>query len=126
MSLLLDTHTLVWALAEPEKLPPRVADAITSPRNAVYASAVSTWELAIKAGLGRIELPVAGLERSIAAAGFDELPVTLSHTLRVRDLPNFHHDLFDRLLIAQALEEGLRLVSGDAALRPYPVRIFWA
>ena len=126
MNLLLDTHVLLWALAEPQRLPSRIADAIRSPRNKVYVSAVNTWELAIKAGLGRIELPFSGLQAVIEAAGFDELPVTIPQTLRLRDLPRHHRDPFDRLLVAQALEEGMSLVSADRALRAYPVKVLWA
>ncbi len=124
MRLLLDTHALLWALAEPEKLPPRVADALTSRRNTVYASAVNTWELAIKAGLGRVHLPFADLQATIEQAGFAELPVSIAHSLRVRDLPPLHHDPFDRLLVAQAIDESLTLVTGDPAIGPYPVQIF--
>ena len=126
MRLLLDTHALLWALAEPEKLPPRVADAISSQRNTVYVSAVNTWELAIKAGLGRVQLPFADLQATIEQAGFAELAVSIAHSLRVRDLPHLHRDPFDRLLVAQAIDESLTLVSGDAACASYPVQIFWA
>ena len=126
MRLLLDTHALLWALAEPEKLPPRAADALTSRRNTVYASAVNTWELAIKAGLGRVHLPFANLQATIEQAGFAELAVSIAHSLRVRDLPHHHRDPFDRLLVAQAIDESLTLVSGDAAIGSYSVQIFWA
>ncbi len=125
MNLLLDTHALLWALAEPQRLPTRIADAIRSPRNKVYVSAVSIWELAIKAGLGRIDLPFPDLEAAIAGADFSELPVTIPQTLRLRDLPRHHRDPFDRLLVAQALEEGMSLVSADRALRAYPVKVLW-
>ena len=126
MRLLLDTHALLWALGEPEKLPTRVADAITNPRNAVFVSAVNTWELAIKAGLGRIDLPFADIQGTIEQAGFAELSVTIAHTLRVRDLPQHHRDPFDRLLVAQAVDESLTLVSGDRTIRSYPVQTLWA
>ncbi len=126
MRLRLEPKALLWALAEPEKLPPRVADALTSRRNTVYASAVNTWELAIKAGLGRVHLPFADLQASIEQAGFAELAVSIAHSLRVRDLPPFHRDPFDRLLVAQAIDESLTLVSGDPACASYPVQILWA
>ena len=125
MRLLLDTHALLWALAKPEKLPARAADAITSPRNTVYVSAVNTWELAIKASLGRVRLPFADLPGTIERAGFAELAITIAHSLRVRDLPPHHRDPFDRLLVAQAVDEGLNLVSGDSAIRSYPVQTLW-
>lgn len=125
MNLLLDTHALLWALADPEKLPAAVAEAIVSPRNSVYVSAATTWELAVKAGLGRIEAPLADLERTLDEAGFAELPITIAHSLRVRDLPHHHRDPFDRLLVAQALDEGLTLITSDAVIRSYPVQTFW-
>ena len=126
MNLLLDTHALLWALAAPEKLPETVADALVSPRNAVFVSAVSTWELVIKAGLGRLELPFPDLASAIGRAGFVELSITVQHSLRVHDLPHHHRDPFDRLLVAQAQDEGMFLVSGDRAFRSYPVQTLWA
>ncbi|MFQ5954314.1 MAG: type II toxin-antitoxin system VapC family toxin [Kiloniellales bacterium] len=84
------------------------------------------WELAVKAGLGRIDLPFADLQSTIEQAGFAELTVTIAHTLRVRDLPQHHRDPFDRLLVAQAVDEALTLVSGDHAIRSYPVQTLWA
>ena len=126
MRLLLDTHALLWALADPDRLPPALAEAIRSRRNAVHVSAASTWELIIKAGLGRIELPRSELETVIAAAGLAELPVTIAHSVRLRDLPRHHRDPFDRILVAQALEEDLTLVSRDSAIRRYAVRTLWA
>lgn len=125
MNLLLDTHTLLWALSEPEKLPSRVKEAIASSGNAVYVSAVNTWELAVKAALGRVELPFADLERAIEDAGFAELAMTIAHSLRIRDLPRHHRDPFDRLLVAQAVHEALTLVTRDPAIRSYPVRTLW-
>ncbi len=83
----LEPQALLWARAEPEKLPPRVADALTSQRNTVYVSAVNTWELAIKAGLGRVHLPFADLQATIEQAGFAELAARIAHALRVGDLP---------------------------------------
>ena len=125
MNLLLDTHTLLWTLTDPERLPPRVVEAIASPRNAVYVSAVNTWELVIKAGLGRVDVPFSDLESAIGEAGFSELAVTIAHSLRLRELPHHHRDPFDRLLVAQALDEALILVTGDSAIRSYPVQTFW-
>ena len=125
MNLLLDTHALLWALADPDKLPRRVAEAVASPRNSVYVSAASTWELAIKAGLGRIALPFADLESMTRETGFAELAVTIAHTVRVRDLPHHHRDPFDRLLVAQAIEEALTIVTRDPLVRAYPIRTFW-
>ncbi len=125
MDLLLDTHVLLWALSDPSQLAPRVGAAIADPRNDVYVSAVNTWELVIKASLGRVDLPFAELSDVIEETGFTELPVTILHTLRVRDLPNHHRDPFDRLLVAQALAEEMTLVSADAVVQSYPVTVMW-
>ena len=125
MRLLLDTHVLLWIFLEPNRLPPRVAEAIRTPRNEVYVSAVSTWEIAIKAGLGRVEVPFEELETTLADTGVVELPVTIAHTLLVRDLPDHHRDPFDRLLVAQALAEAMTLVTHDHAIRDYAIPTMW-
>ena len=125
MRLLLDTHVLLWVFLEPNRLPPRVAEAIRTPRNEVYVSAVSTWEIAIKAGLGRVEVPFEELETTLADTGVVELPVTIAHTLLVRDLPDHHRDPFDRLLVAQALAEAMTLVTHDHAIRDYAIPTMW-
>ena len=91
----------------------------------MFASAASTWEIAIKATIGKIE---ADLDEVIAATvetGFEELPIRMVHTARVRDLPPFHRDPFDRLLVAQALEEGLKLVTRDPVFGDYRVPTIW-
>lgn len=125
MNLLLDTHAVLWAVAAPENLPPPVSDALVDRRNGVFVSAVNTWEMAIKAGLGRLDAPFGELPRIFEDAGFEELPVTVSHTLLVKDLPNHHRDPFDRLLLAQAMAEELTLVTRDSQLHAYGVPVFW-
>ena len=85
----------------------------------VYVSAASIWEIAIKAALGRIEADVPALTDAIAESGFAELPVRAQHAARVASLPLHHGDPFDRLLVAQALTEPLRLVTADAVLARY-------
>ena len=125
MRLLLDTHALVWFLIEPRKLPVSLAEILVDPAHDVRVSAVSTWEVAIKAGLGRLSLPLDRLERVIDETGFTPLPVTIAHSLAVRDLPRHHRDPFDRLLIAQARCERLTLVSRDTAIRRYPIDTLW-
>ena len=125
MNLLLDTHALLWAVSEPQRLAPRAAALIIDPGNSVYVSAVNTWEMVIKAGLGRLEAPFGELSRIFEATGFFELPVTIAHSLRVLELPALHRDPFDRLLVAQALEEGLTLVSRDSAVAAYGAPVVW-
>lgn len=126
MRLLLDTHVLLWSLTTPDRLPERVSAAIVDPRNTVFVSAVSTWEVAIKTSLGKLTASVQHILSAVARTGFDELPVRFAHTLGVSKLPHKHKDPFDRLLIAQALEEGLTLVTADRAIGGYRVPLLWA
>jgi PIN domain nuclease of toxin-antitoxin system len=119
--LLLDTHTLIWAVATPARLSPVARAAITDPRNAVFVSAATAWEIAIKHALGRLTFPVDRFDEEMAAAGFEQLPVRIGHGLAAGGLPRHHADPFDRMLIAQALIEGLTLVSDDAVFPAYAV-----
>jgi PIN domain nuclease of toxin-antitoxin system len=119
--LLVDTHVLLWAIAEPERIPPSCRDRLESPDNDVLFSAASIWELAIKLQVGRLKLPVALEEIAEAAArmGFEELPVTAAHAASVRRLPLHHRDPFDRLLVAQAIHEPARFLTVDQGLARY-------
>ncbi len=121
MRLLLDTHALIWWDAG-VGLEESVENAIRS-ADQVYVSAVSGWEIAIKASLGRLET-TRRVEDAVVDSGFEELPVRLRHARRSERLPWHHRDPFDRMLVAQALDEGLTLVSKDQALSAYEVRIF--
>lgn len=112
MRLLLDSHALLWALAEPEKLHARAAREISDPANAVFFSAVSVWELEIKRERGKLSLPDDWL-RAVKECGFLELAVTSEHVKRAAGLPWHHRDPFDRMLVAQSLCEDLRLVTRD-------------
>jgi PIN domain nuclease of toxin-antitoxin system len=123
--LLLDTHALLWALSNPRRLPARLTKVLRDPESDVYVSSVATWEIAIKSDLGRIDVDAAAVARAAREADFDELPVTISHTLRLLDLPDHHRDPFDRLLIAQALEERMTIVTHDPLIRRYPVSLLW-
>jgi PIN domain nuclease of toxin-antitoxin system len=123
--LLLDTHALLWALGSPDRLPARIAKALRDPSNSVYVSAASAWEIAIKASLGKLTADVDEIVGAIAEVGFDELSITLVHARRVRALPSHHRDPFDRMLVAQAIEEGLAIVTHDGALQAYPIPIEW-
>ncbi|MGH7720619.1 MAG: type II toxin-antitoxin system VapC family toxin [Gemmatimonadaceae bacterium] len=121
MRLLVDTHVLLWAVAEPDKLSSAHRERLESPDNDVLFSAASIWELAIKLQIGRLALPVAPEEIAGAAArmGFDELPVTAAHAASTRQLPLHHRDPFDRLLVAQAIHEPARFLTADAMLSRY-------
>lgn len=126
MRLVLDTHTLLWALLEEAKLGPRTRRALISPDSEVWVSAASAWEIALKYSLGRLSLkdaPERLLPDAMRRSGFQELAVTVEHALAVRALPRHHTDPFDRLLIAQAQIEGLTIVTADAAFESYHVAI---
>ena len=125
MRLLLDTHALIWALEAPERLPPRIQNLLHQPRVAVFVSPVSTWEIAIKVALRRLTAPLAEMPRALADAAFLELPVSISQTHELAQLPPLHRDPFDRLLIAQARTEGLTLVTRDRVIRRYPIATLW-
>ncbi|MEO6968014.1 MAG: type II toxin-antitoxin system VapC family toxin [Rhodanobacteraceae bacterium] len=122
MKLLLDTHLLLWAAAEPKKLPAAARRMIESPRNQPLFSAASLWEIAIKNQLGRKDLRVEPrtLRRGLLDNGYAELPVTGEHAVVTDTLPPLHKDPFDRLLVAQAQVEGVLLLTADAQVAQYP------
>jgi PIN domain nuclease of toxin-antitoxin system len=118
VKLLLDTHVVLWAMQD-SKLLSTVARKQMRAAEAVHVSAVSLWEIAIKASLGKLAVDSEALEEQLGNAGFQPLPITWQHTVQVRKLPTHHRDPFDRMLIAQAMSEPLRLLTHDAGLRAY-------
>jgi PIN domain nuclease of toxin-antitoxin system len=116
--LLLDTHVFLWAVAGSPLLKAATRELIAS-ADAVHVSAASIWEIAIKARLGKIDADPDALAAAIAPTGFFELPVKAAHAAAVAQLPPLHNDPFDRLLVAQALAEPLRLLTADAVLAMY-------
>jgi PIN domain nuclease of toxin-antitoxin system len=118
MRLLLDTHIFLWAVAGSPLLKAAARRAIQS-ADQVYVSAASIWEVAIKARLGKIKADPEALVAAIEASGFVELPVRAAHAAGVARLPPHHQDPFDRLLVAQAIAEPLKLLTADAALARY-------
>ena len=126
MRLLLDTHCWLWSILEPMRLSPGVRDALRDRSNTVLVSAVTSWEVAIKYGLGRLPLPEPPgvfIPSRIRRDGFEPLVVTHKHALGVGRLPLIHRDPFDRLLISQALSEDAVLVTDDKAIRRYDVAV---
>jgi PIN domain nuclease of toxin-antitoxin system len=126
--LLLDTHAFLWWVSDDDALTPAARAAISDPANACLVSAASAWEIAIKVSIGK--LTVAGdvrrfLPEQLAANGFEQLPISVTHAARVADLPFHHRDPFDRLLAAQALEERLPILSADTVFRKYGVKRVW-
>ena len=127
-SLLLDTHALLWWLAEPEKLSMAAEAAIGDPAARVFVSAASGWELATKVRLGKLpgaEGLLQDLPSLLQTQGFQPLAVQLRHGVHAGGYPQAHRDPFDRLLAAQAELEGLQLVSLDPALASFPCRLLW-
>jgi PIN domain nuclease of toxin-antitoxin system len=120
---LLDTHVLLWWLADDRRLKLPERRVIADQDALVFVSAVAIWEIAIKRHLGRIEIDLETLERALEAGGMIELPVKWRHAKVTAALPPHHEDPFDRLLVAQAQSEGLTLVSYDKAFRDYEVAL---
>jgi len=126
MKVLLDTHTFLWAIADPDKLSSAARNIIASSDR--LWSVASIWEALIKVQLRKLPLPVpAGnyLVQRLTANGVTVLPIKLEHALRVESLGHHHRDPFDRMLIAQALEEGLPIVTADPVFSRYPVEVIW-
>lgn len=125
MKLLLDTHTLLWAVSKEEFLNEQARQEIASEINVVFVSIASLWEIRIKESLGKIILPP-DFYQGIGPSGFEILPITLAHLETLGRLPSHHRDPFDRMLIAQAQCEQLLLVSRDEEIRKYDVSLLQA
>lgn len=127
MKVLLDTHLILWAAGDPDRLSEDARQLLLDPATELYFSAASLWEVTIKRSLGRsdFEIDPRRLWRMLPANGYRELPVTGEHAITVEMLPLLHKDPFDRLLLAQAQVEGLTLLTVDRQLAEYgsPVRL---
>ncbi len=127
MKLLLDTHLLLWSAGLDHRLSRKAKALIHDPANELLFSAASLWEVAIKRSLGRTDFRAepSVLRRALLDHQYQELPVTADHAVRVADLPTLHKDPFDRLLVAQALVEGVTLLTTDKVVARYagPVRL---
>jgi PIN domain nuclease of toxin-antitoxin system len=127
--LLVDTHCWLWYLLAPEKLNPDAQSLLRSDEHEVFLSAASAWEIVIKHGLGKLRLPLPPAEYipdRVAALGHGTAPIELRHVLHLSQLPLHHRDPFDRVLVAQAQVDGLRLVTADRQLAAYAVELVWA
>jgi PIN domain nuclease of toxin-antitoxin system len=122
MKLLLDTHLLLWAAGQPNRLSAAARKLIGTPANELMFSAASIWEVAIKSGIGRkdFEADPRLLRRGLLDNGYTELPILSEHVVAVGDLPPIHKDPFDRLLVAQATAEGITLLTADSVVGQYP------
>lgn len=121
MRLMLDTQIALWALTGSDRLGARARGLIEDPANEIYVSTASVWEIAIKHAIGRGDMPVSGNRAAelFAQAGYRELPLAWRHAAAIDTLPAIHGDPFDRILVAQALTEPMRLLSRDAILATY-------
>ncbi len=121
MNLLLDTHVALWAITDSERLTGRARQLIQEPTAVIWVSVVSLWEIAIKHGLGRGDMPVSSQQALsyFKAAGYRILSLDAAHVLALQDLPAHHQDPFDRMLVAQALTEPMRLMTNDAMVARY-------
>ena len=126
MKLLLDTHLLLWAAGEPERLSEEVRGLLNAKENDLLFSAASLWEITIKSGLGRDDFQVDArlLRRGLLDNGYSELPISSAHAVAIDGLPLIHKDPFDRILIAQATFEGITLLTSDSRVMqcPGPIR----
>jgi PIN domain nuclease of toxin-antitoxin system len=122
MKLLLDTHLLLWAAGNPDRLPAAARRLLDDPQNEPIFSSASLWEVAIKHGLGRGDFRVDArlLRRGLLDNGYGELPITSEHAVALDSLPPIHKDPFDRILVAQSMVEGITLLTADPLVARYP------
>jgi PIN domain nuclease of toxin-antitoxin system len=128
MTLLLDTHAFLWFCQDDPQLSATAKTLIEDPANRKLVSIASCWEIAIKAGLGKLTLGEPSgtyIPAALSRTGFDLLPISLAHATAVESLPMHHRDPFDRLLVAQALVEAVPIISADVAFDPYGVQRLW-
>lgn len=126
MKVLLDTHVFVWAIAYPERLSPRAKKVIENSQNEVLLSVASVWEMTIKLSLGKLTIPAPAIpfvQKQLVAQRIGMLAIQLSHLERLEKLPLYHRDPFDRLLVAQCVEEDASLITVDDKLQLYPVKV---
>ncbi|MGH2595093.1 MAG: type II toxin-antitoxin system VapC family toxin [Actinomycetota bacterium] len=128
MRVLLDTHAFLWWISDDEQLTAGARETIGAADNQVFVSVASVWEIVTKSRLGRLPLPEP-VGRFVATHleqnAFQPLPIAMRHAFELETLPDLHRDPFDRMLVAQALAEEMPLVSGDDAVRAYPLTTIW-
>jgi len=125
MKLLLDTHLLLWAAQDVQRLPPAARQLMGDPGNELLFSVASIWEIVIKRGLGRDDFTVDPrlLRRGLLDNGYVELAISSAHVIALDTLPALHKDPFDRILVAQAMAEGITLLTADAEVARYPAPV---
>ena len=125
MKLLLDTHLLLWAAGNPDRLPAAARRLLDDLQNELIFSSASLWEVAIKHGLGRGDFRVDArlLRRGLLDNGYGELPITSEHAVALDSLPSIHKDPFHRILVAQSMVEGITLLTADPLVAQYPAPV---
>jgi len=125
MNLLLDTHALLWWLADDPSLPATARSFVADTHNLVFLSAAVVWEIRIKQALGKLDIPV-DFHEALSREPFTELPISVEHAHAIADLPMHHRDPFDRILVAQAKVEGMTIVTRDPVFKKYGVDVIFS
>ena len=128
MRILLDTHAFLWWISDAPQLSQKARQIIGNGENALFLSAASGWELAIKTRLGKLKLPAditSFIAEQLSVNAITPLPIQMKHALHLNSLPDFHRDPFDRMIVAQAQVEGLPVLTADPQLAGYSVQIIW-
>lgn len=128
MNYLLDTTVFVWSLKEPERLSKKAFEVLEDSTHEAFLSAVSSWEIVIKAAIGKLRLPKEAAQfiaEALTRFSIQPLSITHAHSFAVGELASHHRDPFDRMLVAQARSEKMVLMTTDAAIQKYPVEILW-
>ncbi len=128
MKYILDTLTFLLWISNSAKLPPKVAEAIKSPGNAVFLSISSVREMQVKSLIGKVDLPAPVVDivmRQSQENGIEMLPISLAHIVALNRIPNYHGDPFDYLIISQAIVEDMTILTNDPLITQYPVKTWW-
>ena len=128
MKLLLDTHVLIWWLADPWRVPDHVQDTIVQSASDVFVSAASAWEIGVKLRIGKLAFDAVFLDdfdTQVRSLAFEPLPMTAAHAVAGAKLPGSHKDPFDRMIVGQALTERLTVVTADPAIAGLGARVMW-
>ena len=128
MKCLLDTHAFIWLSTDDERLSGKARNAILDIRTSLFLSSASIWEMVIKTALGKLKLPdhpETFIRKQLVLAQIHELPVTFKHAFSLQQLPTYHKDPFDRILICQAIAGGMTILTPDTRISSYPVQVEW-
>jgi PIN domain nuclease of toxin-antitoxin system len=125
LKLLIDSNALIWAVSRPSELTAAARQALQDPDNDRFVSIAAMWEIAIKISVGKLSLPDS-VPAALAVIAAEPLPIVAQHVVRAQDLPLHHRDPFDRMMIAQAIEDGLTILTRDRHFRAYGIPVLMA